>query len=320
MPDATPRAAVHSLGGAAMGTTWTVRLVAPPAAGLRLLHAAVEAELADVVAQMSNWEADSAISRFNAAPAGSRHAVADGFRRVLEASLEIAEASAGAFDPSIGPVVDAWGFGPPGPGTAPDEAMRIAGLARVGWRRIRLDEAGLLQPGGLQLDLCGIAKGHSVDAVAARLRAMGVASALVEVGGEVFGWGRKPDGTPWRVLVEAWQGDEDDARPARVLALDGLAVATSGDRWHRREHDGRRIGHTLDPRSGAPVRDAPSAVTVVAADAMRADAWATALTVLGTGAGFALACDRGLAARFVDHAGAGHAERMTPAFEALLAP
>lgn len=318
MQDASTRAAVDTLGGAAMGTTWTVRLVAPARMDLRALHAAVEAELDAVVAQMSNWDAESAISRFNAAAPGTRHPVAAGFRRVLDASLEIARASGGAFDPTIGPLVDAWGFGPPGPQVQPD-AARAAAL-RVGWQRIDLDGAGLLQPGGLQLDVCGIAKGHSVDAVAARLRALGIASAMVEVGGELYAWGRKPDGAPWRVLVEAWQGDEDDARPARVLALDGLAVATSGDRWHRREHEGRRIGHTLDPRSGAPVHGGPSAVTVVAGDAMRADAWATALTVLGADAGFALACARGLAARFVGPAADDHLERMTPAFEALLEP
>jgi thiamine biosynthesis lipoprotein len=125
------------------------------------------------------------------------------------------------------------------------------------------------------------------------------------------------------VIVEGWQGDEDDDRPPRVLAIDAMAVATSGDRWHRREHHGRSLSHTLDPRSGHPVTNAPVAVTVVAADAMRADAWATALTVLGTQEGMEVAQANALAARFVElRADDGPEpvveERMTPAFEALL--
>jgi thiamine biosynthesis lipoprotein len=304
---------VDVLGGAAMGTTWTVRAVAP-GADLRALHAAIAAVLDEVIAQMSNWEHDSHLSRYNTAPPGSLHAIPDGFRRVLQAAVEIAEASGGAFDPTIGPAVAAWGFGPPAHRT---DANSLAD-ARVDWTRIRCDVGALLQPGGVQLDLCGIAKGHAVDAVAARLRELGVAAAVVEVGGELYAYGRKPDATPWRVLVEAWSGDERDERPARIVSLDGRAIATSGDRWHRREHEGRRISHTLDPRTLEPVRDPPAAVTVVADDAMRADAWATALTVLGTDAGHALACSRGIAARFVGSAAQGHEERMTPAFAALL--
>src|SRR5690606_6706213 len=120
-----------------------------------------------------------------------------------------------------------------------------------------------------------------VDLVAAQLREAGIAGALVEVGGELYGYGRKPDGEPWRVLVEAGP-DADGASEPRVLELDGIAVATSGDRWHRYEHADdtgvRRYSHTIDPRSGAPVARAPTAVSVVATEAMHADAWATALT------------------------------------------
>jgi len=162
-----------------------------------------------------------------------------------------------------------------------------------------------------------------VDAVAAHLRSQGIDAALVEVGGELFGFGRKPDGAPWRVIVEGWQGDENENTQPRVLAIDGMAVATSGDRWHRREHQGRSVSHTLDPRSGHPVTNAPVAVTVAAADAMRADAWATALTVLGANEGMEVARAHGLAARFVEvRPGDGPEpvveERMTPAFEAML--
>ncbi len=314
--------ALATLGGATMGTTWSVKLAAPARADLHALHAAIQARLDGLVAQMSNWEPDSELSRYNRAAAGSWHALSDDFVRVLQAALAVAEASGGAFDPSLGALVEAWGFGPAGPVASVPDAAALAGLrARRGWREVALDPAArrALQPGGVALDLCAIAKGYAVDAVAALLRGRGIAGALVEVGGELYGYGRKPGGEPWRVLVEAWQGDEDAAAEPRVLALDGLAVATSGERWHRYERDGRRYSHTVDPRSGAPVHDAPVAVTVAAAEAMQADAWATALTVLGTDAGHALACAHGLAARFVADAAHGHAERITPAFATLLA-
>lgn len=323
-PAASVTRAVDVLGGATMGTTWSVKLVSPRNADLHALHSGVQSRLDDVVAQMSNWEAASDLSRYNAADAGSWHALREEFFSVLSCALDIAHASGGAFDPTVGPLVDGWGFGPSGATT--ERFSPEAARAQVQWRRVVLDrsERRVLQPGGTRLDLCAIAKGFGVDAVAAHLRSCGVDAALVEVGGELFGFGRKPDGAPWRVIVEGWDGDEDDAREPRVLALDGLAVATSGDRWHRREHHGRRISHTLDPRSGHPVTNAPVAVTVAAGDAMRADAWATALTVLGTHEGMEVAKAHGLAARFVDvrPSSQGFAdiveERMTPAFEALL--
>lgn len=303
-----------------MGTTWSVKLVAPANTDLHALHAGVQSQLDDVVAQMSNWQPDSDLSRYNAAPAGTWHALPDGFWTVLTCALNIAHESGGAYDPTVGPFVDGWGFGPSGVrgGMFSPDTVR----AQVGWQRVITDAQTrrALQPGGACLDLCAIAKGHGVDAVARHLRSQNVETALVEVGGELYGYGRKPDGSPWRVIVEGWAGDEDDANDARILALDGLAVATSGDRWHRRRDGARDISHTLDPRSGRPVANAPTAVSVAAADAMHADAWATALTVLGVREGFEVACARGLAARFVD-ARDPHAvgERMTPAFEALLA-
>lgn len=303
-----------------MGTTWSVRLAAPAHADLHVLHAGIQSRLDDVVAQMSNWETGSDLSRYNVAAPGTWHAIPEGFWTVLSCALKIAHASGGAYDPTVGPLVDGWGFGPAG--RRDDAFSPDAVRAQVGWQRVIVDAQTrrILQPGGARLDLCAIAKGHAVDVVVAHLRTQGVDAALVEVGGELHGYGRKPDGTPWRVIVEGWAGDEDDDREPRVLALDDVAVATSGDRWHRDRHDGREISHTLDPRSGRPVQDAPTAVTVVAGDAMHADAWATALTVLGTREGYDFACGHRLAARFVDTRDGRIDERMTPAFQALLVP
>jgi thiamine biosynthesis lipoprotein len=159
-----------------------------------------------------------------------------------------------------------------------------------------------------------------VDVVAGLLRSRGIGAGLVEVGGELYGYGRKADGQPWRVLVESSPDEEVDSEglEPRVLLLDSVAVATSGDRWHAYAQDGRRYSHTIDPRSGEPVTDAAAAVTVVAPDAMHADAWATALTVMGAEKGHAFGTCHGIAARFLQRTGEGLRETMTPAFAQYL--
>jgi len=312
---------VHTLYGETMGTRWRVCLVAGARVPLPPLHDAVQAVLDGIVAQMSTWEADSDISRYNRAGAGSWQALPPAFHDVLHCALEIARASDGAYDPTVGPLVDLWGFGAGGRGLrVPDATELDAARPRTGWQQVALRDApaAVLQPGGVALDLSAIAKGYGVDAVVACLRERGIGNALVDVGGELAGFGRKPDGTPWRVLVETSPGTEDDT-PC-VLALDGFAVATSGVHWHRFEHDGRTYAHTLDPRTGAPVARAPAAVTMIADDAMHADAWATALTVMGLEDGFAFARASGLAARFVAPEAGGDGIRTTPAFLDRLAP
>ena len=307
-----------------MGTSWCVKLAASPHANLHALHAGIESQLDLVVAQMSTWEASSDISRFNQSPAGSWHSLPEEFFTVLACAMQTAHESEGAYDPTIGPLVQAWGFGATHRRKqVPDEEDLVAARSQICWQKILLqpESRSAWQPGGFQLDLSAIAKGYAVDLVACHLRRKGIPAALVEVGGELYGYGRKPDDSPWQVLVEATpdQQDEDEAEtPARVIALDGMAVATSGDHWHAFEQEGIRYSHTLDPRTGVPVQHAPAAVTVIAADAMHADAWATALTVMGAEAGFAFAQSRGLAARFVTRTDSGLDERMTEPFKARL--
>ena len=327
MPATAAAEAIATLGGETMGTTWSVRLTAARNADLHALQAGIQDRLDRVVAQMSTWDASSDISAYNRLGAGTWLRIPEEFFAVLACALRIAEASDGAFDPTIGSLVGLWGFGAePAIGEVPSLSERAAARSMVGWRRIELRGDGdALQPGGVRLDLSAIAKGFGADLVVAGLREAGIAGALVEVGGELHGYGSKPDGTPWRVLVEAGPEEIDHSLEPRVLELDGIAVATSGDRWHhytrRDEHgDERRYTHTIDPRSGAPVEHAPVAVTVVARDAMHADAWATALTVLGETAGMALAEREGLAVRYLGRDGEGRLrEAMTDAFRAHLA-
>ncbi|MCE7031840.1 FAD:protein FMN transferase [Lysobacter sp. GX 14042] len=310
---ATP---LQQLSGRTMGTTWSVTVAAAPGR-LPALREGVQARLDEVVAQMSTWEPDSDLSRYNRAPAGSWHPLPAPAAQVVDAALALARESAGAFDPTVGPLVDAWGYGPAGPQAAapPPEALAAA-RARVGWQHLRLLPDGRLwQPGGVNVDLSAIAKGYGVDRVAEWLLGAGVESFLVEVGGELRGHGRKPDGSPWRVAVERPAPDDsrlDDVQ--LVVRLDGLAVATSGDYRHRDERDGRSVSHIIDPRTGAPVTHALAAVTVLHPQAMQADALATTLQVLGPRQGLEWARTRGLAALLVWHEGEGFGSAMTPAF------
>ena len=316
---ASAAATLHTLYGETMGTRWRVDLVAG-AGALHALHAGVQGRLDAVVAQMSDWEADSDVSRYGCGAAGTWHVLPEACFDVLQRALAIAEASGGAFDPTLAPLVEAWGFGARGHGGhVPSADTLEAARARVGWQRLamRPDARAVLQPGDLRLDLSAIAKGHGVDAVADWLADSGISAALVDVGGELRGHGRKADGAPWRVLVEAVPDDPD--APVEVLALDGCAVATSGDAWHHFEVDGRRHPHTLDPRTGHPVAHGTRAVTVVATRAIDADAWATALLVLGSGPGLDVARAHGLAARFVDAVDGGYAVHGTEAFDAFRA-
>lgn len=293
-----------ALQGAAMGTGWSLRAFAPPALAPAAVRAAVAGELASVVAEISTWEPGSEISRFNAAAAGTWHRLSEGHAAVLGRALQLAAATGGAFDPALAALVDLWGFGPAGPVAAPPgRAAVAAGCGPGAWRRLRFDPAErlLLQPGGVRLDLSAIGKGHAVDRVAAVLRRLGLRSFLMELGGELRGEGVKPDATPW------WVGlDRPEPGPvavpqggARVLiALHGLSVATSGDYCRHFAHRGRRYGHILDPRSGAPAQSDLAAVTVLHPDCMTADAMATALAVLGPERGAAFAEAQRLAALF----------------------
>lgn len=279
-----------------MGTTWSVRLDNPSMVPLEAIRAAIEDALDLVIAQMSTWEADSSVTRFNEAPAGSRHALEPEFAEVLACGLRWAAASGGAIDPTIGPLVSLWGFGSHAtPVMSPPSPSELAATrSRVSWQKLQFDDATrtITQPGGVRLDLSGIAKGFSVDQVAESLKAHGLRAFLVEVGGEVRCLGRRPSGEPWRVLVEA------GTQSVRV-ALADTAIATSGNRWHVHEVDGQRWSHTIDPRTGEPVRHSLVSVSVIHPHCMHADALATVLTVLGPEHGFAFAQRHKIAALFV---------------------
>jgi FAD:protein FMN transferase len=292
---------IHALGGATMGTTWSVKIVAPERIDTARLTNAIETELDGVDAQMSPWRADSNITRFNQADAGRWQTLPREFFNVLSAAHALAVKTGGAYDPSAGHLVNLWGFGPPKVMKRPPSAEAIAdALTHCGYEKLRLDAKTrtAYQPGGVALDLSSIAKGFAVDQIARLLESVGLVDHLVEVGGELRGSGMKPDGTPWWVTLETPGAARDT-----IVALHGLSVATSGESQRYFDRDDVRYSHTINPRDGWPVRNGVVSVTVVASECMVADAWATALTVLGPDTGLALAEQEGVAATMIWRAG-----------------
>ena len=301
-------------GGMAMGTGWSLVLArGTPPAQLGRARALVALELERAEQAASNWRPETDISRLNAAPPGAWTPVGGDFAQVLQASLDLWRETGGAFDPTLGAVVAAWGFGPnrAGAGQLPpsEQALRRA-LRRRGAGSLQLREgrdgggAEARRTADVEIDLSGVAKGWGVDLAAQALRQAGFDAFLLEVGGEVRTLGRPAPERPWQVGIGA--PAENLAAPARglagtLLAPDaGLAVATSGDYRNYIEVDGRRLPHIFDPATGRPLRNGVASVSVAGGfGAMRADALATALAVMGAEAGLAWAAERDLAALFV---------------------
>lgn len=293
------------LGGPTMGTSWSLHIVDPPVG----CEAAIHATLSRIISQMSNWERQSDISRFNRTPVDQWMTLPPDMLTVLRAGLDIARISQGAFDPAIGHLVDQWGFGPPNSESAAPP------IATKPWQAIEMTEEAARRRVDVALDFSGIAKGFAVDAVAATLGELGASDFLIEIGGELRGEGIKPDIQPWWVDVEA---PPDLAVPILRIALCGQSVATSGDYRRYRMKGEQRLSHSIDPATGAPIEQGVASVTVLHDSAMMADAWATAITVLGPDRGMALATRHGLAARLVLRQAARGMEYMTPALAAML--
>lgn len=269
--------------GRAFGTTW--RVAVPAGSGLEALRSEIEAEFASIDRQMSPWRPDSAISLFNAGRAGE-YATGPQTVFVTESALRIAGESGGAFDPTVGPLVARWGFGP------------ISGAERPQWSGLHVGPTGIAKSyDGLTLDLCGIAKGHALDRAVQIAHSAGISDLLFDLGGEVRALGRHPEGRAWQVAVARERHGAE--RPAVLRLCSGEAVATSGLRMQSYTLGSRTYGHIIDPATRSPAAGSLHSVTVLSTTAMTADAWATALFASGDIAGPALARDRGISALFL---------------------
>jgi len=321
---AEPPPRLLNFGGQTMGTTYHVKVVA----GSReqqsdetkaRLAKVIDDALSEVDGAMSTYRPESELSRFNGAPADTDFALSADTAAVVALALEVSQLSGGAFDPTVGPLVNRWGFGPSKDmGPLPSDAEVATLLAQVGYRHITLDspQSALRKSvTGLEVDLSAVAKGFAVDKVTAALQAEGFDGVMVEVGGELRVSGLTELARPWRLAVE--RPDATTRSIYEVLSLSDKAMATSGNYRNFTEIDGVRYSHTIDPRTGRPVTHNLASVTVLDTTCARADALATALSVLGPERGVELARANDIAALFIVVEGDNLVETASPAFAKL---
>ena len=314
-------AVLHDFEGLTMGTSYHIKAALPRDLKNSYDEVAliIKSELDDIEAKMSTYRSDSELSLFNALPADSQYTLSQSTFDVLAEALYLSDISGGAFDVTVGPLVNLWGFGPgEKDDVVPDKADLAEALSRIGYTKLQLDLSTrrLNKVSNVFVDLSSIAKGYAVDRVIESLSKRGVVSALVEVGGEIRSRGVKPDGSDWRIAIETPLAGERSIQ--RIISVTDIAMATSGDYRNYFEVDGRRFSHTIDPNTGYPIDHSLASVTVLAKSCMRADGLATALMVLGPTKGLAFAESYNLSAFFIIKTPAGFEEVASQAFNQFI--
>lgn len=312
------------ISGETMGTTYTVKVVGgvdvqgfDQGFDKESLGARLDSELKRLNGLMSTYDPTSELSRFNQAGVSELFPVSSEVLEVLQFSKIIHEQSHGAFDVTVGPLVNLWGFGPdPSQDAVPsDEAISLA-MARTGFRFLKPGNGTLRKEVDLYVDLSAIAKGYAVDRLAKILDEAKISHYLVEVGGELRAKGRNERNSPWTVAVEAPVRFQRSV--FRIIELGSMSMATSGDYRNYFEVDGKRYSHTIDPRTGWPISHHIASVTVLASSAVLADGYATAINVLGPQAGLALAEAQNLAVLVIIKTADGFEERSSSALDAYM--
>lgn len=315
------RPQVVEFSGPTMGSEYRIKYVAEAGAPAREeVRRAVEAVLVEVDEAVSTYRDDSALARFNAAAPGCM-AMPPAAIALAQHARALAQESGGAFDITLLPVVDAWGFGPKAAATpgaawqAPDEET-LAGLrAVVGVQHWRIEGDALCKDAPVRLDFNSLAAGYAVDRIAGYLAGQGVGSFLLDVTGEMRGEGQKPGGEPWRIAIEAPL--EATRQAQTIITLRGQAVSSSGDYRQYREVAGQRQSHIIDPHSLRPVTHTLASVAVIHPSALHADGLSTLMMVLGPEAGLAYAERHAVAALFIERSGEGFRTRASSRFAAL---
>ncbi len=298
---------VLRLSGDTMGTTYNITAVGVPDDVTEAsLSENVDTVLADVNAKMSNWDPQSEVSRFNASGDTAPIEVSEDFVTVMRAANRVHALSDGKFDVTLGPLIELWGFGPrkpedPVPADADiEEALKTVGQSTV----LTLDaEAATLAKASpaVGINLSAIAKGFGIDAVAAQLRDQGIENYMVEIGGDLVTAGRNAKGEAWSIGIEKPEPGEKTLE--LVVPLEDKGLATSGDYRNFIEHDGVRYSHIIDPVTGRPITHWTTSASVIADSAMMADAWATAMLVLGAERGLEIAEANQIAVYFISRVG-----------------
>lgn len=319
--DAADRDDAAVITGPTMGTSYAVKLYDGDT-DADVLEAQIDALLERINDQMSTWRPASELSQFNESRDSGWFSVSTELAYVVVAAVKISALSGGAFDVTVGPLVNLWGFGPEPSDARPPSRQQIETIMeRVGYRQlaVRASPPALSKKHpDITVDLSAIAKGFAVDEVARLLDARRIPSYLVEIGGELRARGLKPDGTPWKVAIERPLPGERSVQS--VVALRDRSIATSGDYRNYVEKGGKRYSHTIDPHTGRPIVHGLASVSVITASAMRADALATAIMVLGPEEGYRLAEREALAVQLIVRSGNGFQVLATPQFESYLLP
>lgn len=309
---------VESFAGLTMGSTYSVKYVTSASTPDReQLKQETESILQQIDKALSTYRNDSDIAAFNALPAGQCMTMPESARELVLTGQQLSVDSAGAFDLTIGPLLDLWGFGSQGrqsdvPTAADIERVRQS----VGYRHLRVEGEQLCKDAPVHVNFNSIAAGYAVDLISQQLEILGVESYLVEITGELRAKGLKPGNEPWRIAIEAPQVEERIAH--QVVELNGYGVSTSGDYRNYFERDGKRYSHTLDPLTGAPVDHALASVTVIDPSTLMADGLSTLLMVLGPERGLDFAEERNIAALFIIHEEQEFKTKSTAAFDALV--
>jgi len=316
------RPAEYQLSGPTMGTRFSVVVVTESKFDQQQLQTQIHQTLGDIDRRMSTYRSDSEVSQFNHASSTDWLPVSRALCEAVDEAIEISDLTGGAFDITVGPLVNLWGFGPDAALNEPpaDEAIDEVRLT-IGRVHLHADcEIPALRKDhpGLYIDLSAYAKGLAADEIAALLDKKGIANYLVEIGGDLRARGHNASNASWRVAIESPY--QPGRAVEKIMHISDLSVATSGDYRNFFEFEGRRYSHTIDPRTGRPVAHNLASVTVLAEDAAKADALATALMVLGPEAGMAFAERESIAAYMLLRDGSSVTERVSTQFMSLTDP
>ncbi len=321
-PLGQPSRPYFNITGETMGTTYSIKVVVPRDAnlsgvGFQLFQIPIQIMLDLLDNSMSTYKPDSDLSRFNAWTSPEPFEISREMAAVMAAALEVSDQSAGAFDITVGPIVNAYGFGPDERAAPPDEEELAALRERVGYENLTLDlSASTISKArpDIYCDLSAIAKGYAVDALARILEEKRTTGYFIEIGGEVRARGHNERGEIWTVGIE--EPLENERAVYRAVPLDDFAMATSGDYRNYYEENGARISHTIDARTGRPITHNLASASVFHAQCMMADAYATAIMVLGPDDGYLMAELLNLPVLFLIREPDGtFSERVSPAFE-----
>ena len=305
-----------------MGTSYNIKLVVEPSSALtkQQLQEATDKALVDINQKMSTYIAESELMQLNAQSVVKNYKVSTELCSVLSLSNSVSQLSDGAFDVSVGPLVNLWGFGPDAVDTLPTSEQIELGKQTIGYQKLELSctdsLASVTKTAPLWLDVSAVAKGYATDVLWQAYKALGITNAMVEIGGELRLEGTNVAGKVWTIGVEKPSLGQSGALQA--VRVSGVGVATSGDYRNYYEVDGKRVSHTIDPTTGYPITHALASVTVVADSGGEADALATALNVLGPDKGFELAESEGLAAYFIIREEEQFVVKYTEAFKPLM--